>query len=127
MKSKRFKIGRVFHFDAAHQLRHYKGKCENLHGHTYRLEVVVSGNISDNGMVIDFNKLKNLVDREILKELDHRNLNELFEQPTAENIAKWIFKRLGESIKSENLGINLFEVRLWEGDGKWVSISVNND
>ncbi|HDN83401.1 MAG TPA: 6-carboxytetrahydropterin synthase QueD [Candidatus Altiarchaeales archaeon] len=117
------KVGRIFYFDAAHQLKDYKGKCENLHGHTYKLEVVVSGDISSEGMVLDFSKLKDIVNREIIEELDHKNLNEIFEQPTAELIAMWIFDKLNKAIEEEKLNVRLAEVKLWEGKGKWVSIS----
>ncbi|MEK7529191.1 MAG: 6-carboxytetrahydropterin synthase QueD [Patescibacteria group bacterium] len=88
------RITKNFHFDAAHQLTDYHGKCERMHGHTYRLEVTVSGPVRKNGMVLDFALLKNVVKKYILDELDHQNLNDVFKNPTAENIATWIWKKL---------------------------------
>ena len=109
------KICREFLFDAAHRIPEYKGKCEQMHGHTYKLEVVVDGKVGKNGMVVDFNELKRIVDFEIIEKLDHKNLNEIFEIPTAENVASWIFKRLTGKIQ-------LHSVKLWEGHGKWVLV-----
>lgn len=109
------KIGREFYFDAAHSLPDYQGKCEQLHGHTYKLEVVVEGKVKEDGMVIDFTDLKKVVNEKILEKLDHGNLNGLFKNPTAEKIAEWIFQELKKEIFVSS-------VKLWEGKGKWVSI-----
>jgi len=109
------KICREFLFDSAHLLPKYKGKCEQMHGHTYKLEVIVEGEVGKDGMVRDFDELKRVVDSEIIEKLDHKNLNDILKIPTAENIAIWIFKRLKSRIK-------LHSVKLWEGQGKWVLI-----
>jgi len=109
------KTGRIFYFDAAHFLPRYRGKCEQLHGHTYKLEVVVEDKKKENGMVLDFNELKGIVKETVLDKLDHQNMNEIFENPTAENIAEWIFDELGKKIP-------LHSIKLWEGKGKWVEI-----
>jgi 6-pyruvoyltetrahydropterin/6-carboxytetrahydropterin synthase len=110
------KIGREFYFDAAHFLPEYRVKCEKLHGHTYKLEVVVEGEVEEEeGMVLDFDELKKVVEKKVLRKLDHRNLNDLFEKSTAEKIAEWIFKELKEELP-------LYSVKLWEGKGKWVLI-----
>ncbi len=109
------KVGRTFYFDAAHYLPRYKGKCEQPHGHTYRLDVVVDGKMSEDGMVIDFNDLKKTVQDKVIERLDHQDLNKIFDDPTAEKMAQWIFKQL----KSE---LNVSSVKLWEGHGKWVEI-----
>lgn len=109
------KVGREFYFDAAHFLPTYKGKCEHLHGHTYKLEVVVEGKVGKKGMFIDFNELKEIVHSNILKRLDHKNLNDILNLPTAENIASWIFNELKNKI-------SLHSVKLWEGNGKWVLV-----
>lgn len=108
------KVGRVFHFDAAHRLRDYEGLCERLHGHTYRLEVVVEDKVKEDGMVLDFSILKKIVEDEVLGKLDHASLNDLVENPTAENIAEWIYNRLKKKLPT------LHSVKLWEGRGKWV-------
>jgi 6-pyruvoyltetrahydropterin/6-carboxytetrahydropterin synthase len=107
------KIGRTFYFDASHHLPAYKGKCEQLHGHTYRLDVVIEGKIRKDGMVLDFNELERVVTTVILDKLDHRNLNAVIKNPTAENIAEWIWKQLSGKL-------SLQSIKLYEGRGKWV-------
>jgi len=102
-----------FYFDAAHYLPHYKGKCEKLHGHTYKLEVVIEGDIKKDGMIIDFSKLKDIVEKEIIEKLDHQALNELVENPTAEHIVEWIASQLKGKLP-------LSSIKLWEGHGKWI-------
>ena len=109
------KICREFTFDAAHPLENYKGKCEQLHGHTYKLEVVVEGEVKKNGMVMDFAQLKKIVEKQIIEKLDHSNLNNHTPNPTAEKIAEWIYTRLKKDIP-------LRSIKLWEGEGKWVKI-----
>ena len=110
------KIGRKFHFDAAHYILDAKEKqCEEMHGHTYTLEVVIGGVVGKDGTVMDFADLKKVVGGVIAK-LDHKNLNSLFKNPTAENIAQWIFDQLKPKL-------NLTSVKLWEGEGKWVEVS----
>jgi 6-pyruvoyltetrahydropterin/6-carboxytetrahydropterin synthase len=109
------KIGREFYFDSSHHLPEYKGKCEQVHGHTYKLEVVLEDNVGRGGMVMDFTEMKGIVNSNIIEKLDHMNLNNLFENPTAENIASWIFNELESKIP-------LHHVKLWEGNGKWVLV-----
>lgn len=109
------KLGREFFFDAAHYIPNYKGKCEKLHGHTYKLDIVIKDDVKKNGMVIDFAKIKEIVEISVIEKLDHRELNELFENPTAENILEWISLQLKEKLP-------LSSIRLWEGKGKWVEI-----
>jgi len=125
-------VTKGFTFDAAHALTQYYGKCENLHGHTYRLEVTVEGPVHDNGMVVDFVLLKRVVKKHVLFKLDHQNLNDHFDNPSAELIAMWIWNQLvdlegllEEALEDLNLnieelkgvkieGIRLFEVKLAE-------------
>lgn len=107
------KVGRVFYFDSAHHLPEYDGTCEKHHGHTYTLDVVLEGDIGEDGMVLDFTKLKNVVQKEILSKLDHTDLNDIFENPTAENMVDWIYDRLKDKL-------SLHSVKLWEGRDKWV-------
>ena len=110
-------VCREFYFDASHYLPGYKGKCEQFHGHTYRLEISVEGKVGNDGMVMDFNKIKEIVSADIIEALDHRNLNEIFNNPTAENIGQWIFDTLKKKMPS------IYCVKLWEGHGKWVEIT----
>lgn len=103
---------REFKFDAAHKLINYHGKCENLHGHTYRLAVVLKGHPDDEGMVFDFVELKKYVSELVLSKLDHAYINDILPQPTAEYIGIWIFKTLDKPLKRDNC--ELYEVRVWE-------------
>lgn len=107
------RLCREFHFDAAHFLPNYKGKCENLHGHTYKLEIVIEGDVKKDGMIIDFVKMKTIVEAEVIEKLDHQQLNDLFESPTAEHIINWIAEQLEGKLP-------LYSIKLWEGHGKWV-------
>jgi len=119
------KITREFHFDAAHHLTNYYGKCENPHGHTYRLMVTVEGVIADDGLVIDFVVLKKLVKERVLEKLDHIDLNNIFENPSAENIAVWIWDQLKDIGASVERPVKLVEVKLWEGQNTSVTYAGN--
>jgi len=104
-------------FAAAHQLRGYEGKCENLHGHNWKLDVVLTAAETDHlGMVVDFNDVKATLDA-ILEKLDHRFLNDLdpFREvnPTTENVARLIFNQLGPRLPS---GVTVKKVTAWESD-----------
>lgn len=87
-------ISRKFTFDAAHHLTKYYGKCERPHGHTYELTVTVAGPVQSNGLTVDFHLLKAAVSEEALAHLDHHDLNEIFENPSTEIVAMWIFSKL---------------------------------
>ncbi|MDR1518739.1 MAG: 6-carboxytetrahydropterin synthase QueD [Planctomycetota bacterium] len=104
-------------FAAAHQLRGYRGKCENLHGHNWRVKAEVYGEKLDQlGMLADFGVVKDIL-RQTLERLDHRLLNETppFDQinPTSENLARSLFEALGAKLP-ENVGIA--RVTVWESD-----------
>ncbi|MDL2297534.1 6-carboxytetrahydropterin synthase QueD [Synergistaceae bacterium OttesenSCG-928-D05] len=103
---------REFKFDAAHNLINYHGKCERLHGHTYKMSVTLSGTPDHEGMIYDFVDLKKKVNDLVLSQLDHAYINDIIEQPTAEYIAQWIFRQLDAELKRDNC--ELFEVRVWE-------------
>ncbi len=101
-------------FSSAHNLREYKGKCEELHGHNWRVEVEVSSEKLDKtGMVLDFSFLKEKLNK-ILEGLDHKYLNDTpyFKKinPTSENIAKYIYDRL------KGLKIDVASVTVWESE-----------
>lgn len=128
------KIAKEFSFDMAHMLDGHDGKCQNLHGHTYKLQVEVVGELVESGaksgMVIDFSDLKAVVKREILDHMDHAfifdstserecQVAELLTslnsknfgipmRTTAENMAKYMFDRLQEA------GLPVSLIRLWE-------------
>ncbi len=96
-------------FAAAHFLRDYNGKCENLHGHNYKVYAHVRGEkLNEGGMLMDFSALKKAL-REVCKKLDHTNLNDMavFEQnPSAERIATYIYAQIIELLKNDNLDLS---------------------
>ena len=96
-------------FAAAHFLRDYNGKCENLHGHNYKVYAHVKGPLlNEGGMLLDFSKLKAAL-RQVCKQLDHTNLNDMsvFDQnPSAERIAMYIYNGIIENLKKEGLDLS---------------------
>ncbi len=105
-------------FAAAHQLRGYKGNCENLHGHNWRAQIsVIAERLNDIDIAIDFRELKHIA-REVISPLDHAFLNEVFpfteKNPSSENIAKWIFDSMKKRINDEYIRISA--VTVWESD-----------
>lgn len=129
MTSIRIKTTKSFTFDAAHFLPNHKGKCANMHGHTYRLEVTVvrdngmlinSG--TDEGMVIDFADLKAIVKAEVIDKMDHKVLNDVLPfRTTAENMVAYIFEILKEKLQSRNLTVD--RIKLWETPDSYVEAS----
>jgi len=108
-------------FSAAHQLRLYDGKYENLHGHNWSAQVTVEADELDPmGVGIDFVKLKQMVE-EILGKLDYQNINEIppFDElnPSAENIARWLFLNLKEQVDSQTIRVKRVEICEMEGCG----------
>ncbi len=105
-------------FAAAHALRNYKGACENLHGHNFRVQVVIEGDRLDQaGMLVDFIDVKGLM-REVMAKLDHQNLNEVppfdaEKNPSAENIAEYFFTAMTAGLKAE-VPVKIREVKIWE-------------
>lgn len=120
------KLTKIFTFDMAHRLSFHKGKCWNLHGHTYKLEVTVSGDLDENGLLIDFGDMKKICMEKVVNVLDHSTMiyekdellmnsfpKELYHvvvafEPTAENISKWIADKLEEG------GLRIKQVAVWE-------------
>lgn len=116
------KVTKIFTFDSAHNLVNYNGKCENLHGHTYRLEVTVEGKPDSDGIVIDFVKLKKIVDECVIEKLDHKYLNEcLGFNTTCENMAVWIWNELESKLKSD--AYHLYKIKLWETPTSFAEIT----
>lgn len=113
------KLGLLAEFDAAHRLPGYQGKCANLHGHTYRAEVVIEGQVGPQGFVMDFYHLKRILGS-ALQDLDHSNLNDLLPNPTAELIAEWLCQRLKKDL--EGTSVRLVSLKLWEGRNQWVML-----
>ena len=127
-------VGRRESFNAAHQLcdpdlsddenRRLFGKCANLHGHNYILEVVVAGKIDQaTGYILDLKALSDLIARRIIRDVDHRNLNTDVpwlkgRVPTAENLAQAFWDRLRPELPD---GL-LRSVRVWETDKNWAEV-----
>ena len=110
------------HYDAAHYLRNYEGKCANLHGHRYVVEAAVRlGSLDDSGIAFDFADLKGVL-RALADELDHENLNELpqFEgvETSAENQARYFFDALRQRLP-EPAATGLLYARIWESPNQW--------
>jgi len=127
-------LGRRESFNAAHQLydpdlsdeqnRRLFGKCANMHGHNYVLEVVVAGEIDQaSGYVLDLKLLSDVIGRQVIRDVDHRNLNTDVAWlkgriPTAENLALAIWDRLRPELPA---GL-LRTVRVWETDKNWAEV-----
>ena len=128
-------VGRRESFNAAHQLcdpglsddenRRMFGKCANLHGHNYILEVVVAGEVDQaSGYVLDLKLLSDVMSRQVIRDVDHCNLNTDVPWlkgriPTAENLALSFWERLQAELPD---GL-LRSVRVWETDKNWAEVS----
>lgn len=115
MKNNCIRIGRSYRFESAHYLpRVSEGhRCRNMHGHNYRVEIVVRGELDERGFVRDFAELDADI-APLLKQVDHKLLNEVegLENPTAEIIAAWFFERLAGCER----------VRVYENDDCWAEV-----
>ena len=127
-------IGRRESFNAAHRLydpglsddenRRVFGKCANLHGHNYVLEVVVGGEIDQaSGYVMDLKELSDVICRRVIRDVDHRNLNTDVSWlagriPTAENLALTFWERLSSELPEGRLRV----LRVWETDKNWAEV-----
>ncbi|HTQ55573.1 MAG TPA: 6-carboxytetrahydropterin synthase QueD [Bryobacteraceae bacterium] len=106
-------------FAAGHALRNYRGKCENVHGHNYKVQVTFRGPELDAiGLLVDFVAVKKLI-AAVVDRLDHQFLNDLppFDRlnPSAENIAKYFYDEIGRGLEADG-GVRLGQVRIWETD-----------
>lgn len=105
-------VRKQFTFEAAHWLPHHLGKCSRMHGHSYRVEVSLSGGLEANGpssgMVMDFDDLETIVEATVIRHLDHTLLNDKITNPTVELTARWIWEHLAERLPT------LFQITVWE-------------
>jgi 6-pyruvoyltetrahydropterin/6-carboxytetrahydropterin synthase len=135
------KVIKEIQWDMGHRVTNHHSQCRNLHGHRYRAEICVEGNlvnitgISDEGMVIDFGDIKKIATEQVHDVLDHgfmvwdkdKVLTKFFNKnkdqkhlvvpfvPTSENIAAWIFNQLDKHIKDKyGTGLRLYSIKLWE-------------
>ena len=117
-------------FSAAHALRGYQGKCENMHGHNWKVEVYVRGEQLDRvGMLVDFKQLK-AATRRVMQYLDHQNLNELkpFDielNPSSEHLAGFILHKVAEELNDGR--VKVYKVRVWETPSTSATYEVNSE
>lgn len=111
-------VTKEFEFEAAHHLLNYNGPCANIHGHSYKLQVTVSGEINLNHtkyanecMVMDFKDLKRVVQHLIIASHDHADLNKIYSNPTAEVMVVEMFHVIKELLPKD---VHLESVKLWE-------------
>lgn len=116
MSTPRTRVTCTFTFEAAHRLAWHPGRCRNLHGHSYRLDVSVEGPLDTNGVVLDFDTLQAVVRAQVIDVWDHRDLNEVLENPTAEMLAQRAWQLLTDA------GLDLAALRLWETGDSWVDL-----
>ena len=118
-------------FEAAHKLvakdkadevnLNWYGKCSNLHGHNYKIFVTVQGDIQENGMILNFVKIKDVVREKIIKVYDHVMINDLFDEiPTAENMCLVFWKLLDDAFL--DLNVSLYELKLYETENSCVTL-----
>jgi 6-pyruvoyltetrahydropterin/6-carboxytetrahydropterin synthase len=113
-----YEVKIVTQFAAAHRLENFYGKCENLHGHNWKVEVFLAGKTLDQaGLLMDFGAVKART-KEVLEEIDHKYLNELAafqdRNPSSENLACYLYERLGAIFNSD--GVTVQRVNVWESD-----------
>ena len=107
-------------FASAHALRNYKGRCENVHGHNWKVRVVIQGEkLDETGMLVDFLDVKSFMG-EILDRIDHQFLNEIppFDvvNPSAENIAEYFYQEMIGKLEDTPVPVRISEVKIWETD-----------
>jgi len=117
-----YELEALAHFSSAHALRGYKGDCERVHGHNFKVLAVVSGGELDSqGMLLDFRELKSRLE-EVVGELDHRDLNALacFKErnPSSEVLAEYIYGRLSHLLEAKYSGrVRVERITVWESEG----------
>lgn len=115
------------HFSAAHRLNNFYGKCEALHGHNWKVEIFIrADSLDEAGLVLDFGKIKNHA-KELLDEIDHTFLNELpafrNQNPSSENLARYLFERLSAVINDQR--VHVTRVAVWESDNTSAAYFLN--
>ena len=118
-----YEVKIVTQFAAAHRLENFKGKCESLHGHNWKVEVFLGGqDLDETGLLMDFGEVKART-KEVLEEIDHKYLNELAafqdRNPSSENLAAFLFERLGAIFNRDRVKVR--RVNVWESDSSCAS------
>lgn len=119
----------ITNFSAAHRLNNFYGKCEALHGHNWKVEIFVRAtSLDEAGLVLDFGKIKSHA-RDLLAEIDHTFLNELpafqHQNPSSENLARYLFERLGKVINDDRVQVT--RVSVWESENTSASYFMDNN
>ena len=115
-------VTKRFSFEACHHLPFYEGACHNLHGHSYHLDVTVGGTVIKDesnpkcGMILDFKDLKKLVNEQVIDKFDHSNLNDFYENPTAEIMVYDIGMSILSHLPND---LYLDSVKLWETESSY--------
>ena len=122
-KLEMYEVTIIKSFSAAHLLAQIGGKCEDLHGHNFKVEVTLAApNLNKSGLLIDFRVVKKWLN-EILDQMDHKHLNEIpfFAgiNPSAENIAKYIYREI--KLKADQAEVKVARVKVWESENAAVS------
>ena len=113
-------LSKTFFFDSANHLPDYVGKCSEVHGHRWKVEFTVKGTKNlRTGMVVDFKVLKEVADR-ICLSVDHKDLNTILKNPTAENISELLYQEILDKIPGD---VILTQVSVWESPESKVSYS----
>lgn len=120
------RIEKTFRFEAGHHLPYHQGACKSRHGHSYKLAVEVEGSVTpdgygpNSGMIMDFSLLKKIVSEHVINRLDHTYLNDIFPNPTAENMVQAIAILIDSQLPE---GVKLTNLLLWETENscsKWI-------
>ncbi|RAP78003.1 6-carboxytetrahydropterin synthase QueD [Paenibacillus montanisoli] len=125
--NRRVIVSKEFTFDSAHHLHLYEGKCKSLHGHTYKLQTILSGKTDHRGLTIDFADMKRIAKERVIDKLDHRYLNEVLPpmNTTAENMVVWIYEQIHHALIEEGHypNIRIEEIRLWETPTSFAAVT----
>ena len=122
-------VTKIFMFEASHKLPHYEGDCHNLHGHSYKLEVTIGGEVIEStenpkcGMIMDFKDLKQIVEKVAISKYDHSYLNDFFPNPTAEIMVEQIAVDIINYLPSETY---LVSCKLWETTTSYAEFNAFN-
>lgn len=116
-----FEITVSGHFDAAHFLRGYQGKCANIHGHRWKIEIALRGSeLNELGIMIDFMEVKKML-KDVTETLDHKLINDVIPfdtiNPSAENMAKYIYTEMTARLQKMPESISVSRVTVWESEG----------
>lgn len=118
------KIYKEVMFDSAHFIPNHEGKCKHMHGHTYKLIVGLKGLPNEMDMIIDYGRLKQIIETEIIQQFDHKTINDFIPNPTAEMMARFIILKL---LKNHEIGHLVDKVILYETPTSWVEIDADDE